>query len=522
MFTLPLLLIGLLFLSKQAQANTEVGGIINKNTTWTVSNSPYIVIDTIQIPEGIVLTIEPDVVIQYKHWNHGDLFLVNGSIIARGTAEKMIIFDMADYNGNYFGTTGADMNTIIDLDYTKFKGGKFYAIQNGATLNLNNSILLNVEQSPEYFPGNNARDIRIVNNKFINSNALGFYNPEGYNRKFNIENNLFYGCYGSGCINSSAYKESLIVKNNSFINPQKNSLGPIVIWLSGTFDWSGVTAENNYWGTTNENEISDMIYDNNDSILIKNKVKYNPILNQPHPDTPKFEDYIKEFGTCTSWDYSHWSGCSDNKKIRSVIKSYPENCIGGNPILEQNCQETCTTFYYSDWSECKEGQQTRTIFSSLPKNCSGGEPIISKSCQLEINKNDEKNNITNVDNKLSERLKGRILLQVEAHGEAYYIYPKDNKKYYMANGIEAYRIMRLLGVGITDKDLNLIKENNIFAKKHSGKIFLQIESRGEAFYIDINGNAHYLKDGNSAYDIMRNLGLGITNSDLNKIKAGNL
>ncbi|MDO8486360.1 MAG: S1C family serine protease [Candidatus Staskawiczbacteria bacterium] len=124
------------------------------------------------------------------------------------------------------------------------------------------------------------------------------------------------------------------------------------------------------------------------------------------------------------------------------------------------------------------------------------------------------------DPKLEKRLSGRILLQVESHGEAWYVNPKDNKRYYMANGAEAYTIMRNLGVGITNKDLEKIRSNKDIAKKQWGKIFLQTESRGEAYYIDINGVAHYLKDGNVAYQIMRELGLGITNSELNKILIG--
>lgn len=131
-------------------------------------------------------------------------------------------------------------------------------------------------------------------------------------------------------------------------------------------------------------------------------------------------------------------------------------------------------------------------------------------------------NLLNPDNSLLNRLKGKILLQVEAHGEAYYVYPKDGKRYYMANGNEAYRIMRYLGVGITNNDLDKIKNDKSFAKKHSGKIFLQVEAHGEAFYIDFDGNAHYLKDGGAAYAIMRDLGLGITNADLNKITEGKL
>lgn len=122
-----------------------------------------------------------------------------------------------------------------------------------------------------------------------------------------------------------------------------------------------------------------------------------------------------------------------------------------------------------------------------------------------------------IDKKLSNRLKGKILLQVESMGEAWYVSPKDEKKYYMADGNEAYNIMRDLGVGITNKDLGKINTDKNFAKKNSGKIFLQVEAKGEAYYIDFNGVAHYLKDGAAAYTIMRELGLGITNNDIRKI-----
>jgi hypothetical protein len=118
---------------------------------------------------------------------------------------------------------------------------------------------------------------------------------------------------------------------------------------------------------------------------------------------------------------------------------------------------------------------------------------------------------------IANRLKGKILLQVESHGEAYYVHPTSSKAYYMANGEEAYNIMRDLGVGITNKDLERIKTDKAFAKKMGGKIFLQVQARGEAFYINSDGTPYYLKDGAAAYDTMRSLGLGITNKDLEKV-----
>ena len=59
-------------------------------------------------------------------------------------------------------------------------------------------------------------------------------------------------------------------------------------------------------------------------------------------------------------------------------------------------------------------------------------------------------------NSLASRIKGRIVLQVESRGEAWYIHPVDGKRYYLANGDAAYQIMRFLSLGITNDDLRKI------------------------------------------------------------------
>lgn len=51
------------------------------------------------------------------------------------------------------------------------------------------------------------------------------------------------------------------------------------------------------------------------------------------------------------------------------------------------------------------------------------------------------------DRALVNRLKGRILLQVENNGEAWYVNPDDGKRYYMANGLEAFKMMSSFGRG---------------------------------------------------------------------------
>ncbi len=54
---------------------------------------------------------------------------------------------------------------------------------------------------------------------------------------------------------------------------------------------------------------------------------------------------------------------------------------------------------------------------------------------------------------LRERLSGRILLQVEEHGEAWYVYPGSLKRYYLGRPDDAFALMQELGLGITQTDL---------------------------------------------------------------------
>jgi len=131
---------------------------------------------------------------------------------------------------------------------------------------------------------------------------------------------------------------------------------------------------------------------------------------------------------------------------------------------------------------------------------------------------------------MAERLSGRILLQVEQHGEAWYVNPIDSIRYYMENGSVAYQMMRNFGLGITDIDLAKISSVedttaansagsvcnvNSLANRVKGKILLQVEQHGEAWYVDPDTcNRIYMKDGDSAYTIMRFLSLGITDNDL--------
>lgn len=107
---------------------------------------------------------------------------------------------------------------------------------------------------------------------------------------------------------------------------------------------------------------------------------------------------------------------------------------------------------------------------------------------------------------------GYIFLAVEKHGEAYYYYPVDKKGYYLGRPADAFNVMRTLGLGATH---DFIANTTYFPTSVVGRILLDVQSHGEAYYIyPKDRKKYYLGRPDDAYSIMRSLGLGISNTNL--------
>jgi ribosomal protein L30/L7E len=118
---------------------------------------------------------------------------------------------------------------------------------------------------------------------------------------------------------------------------------------------------------------------------------------------------------------------------------------------------------------------------------------------------------------LAQKMSGKILLQVEAKGEAWYVSPTTLERYYLGRPNDAFEVMRGLGLGISEE--NYVKWNGVAPKNFSGRILLRVKAKGEAYYVNpANLKLYSLGKPGDAFEIMRSLGLGISNSNIAQIK----
>lgn len=104
-----------------------------------------------------------------------------------------------------------------------------------------------------------------------------------------------------------------------------------------------------------------------------------------------------------------------------------------------------------------------------------------------------------VDIALVQRLQGRILLQVEGRGEAWYLNPTDGRRYFIGNADEADRLIEMFSLGITNTDLAKIAvsaESDVPGCENSWRLFTSeevsfcypanviVQSRGDSEFVN--------------------------------------
>lgn len=126
---------------------------------------------------------------------------------------------------------------------------------------------------------------------------------------------------------------------------------------------------------------------------------------------------------------------------------------------------------------------------------------------------------------ITEKLKNTMLLAVEDKGTIWYVAPTDSKRYEVSS-TNALNLFRKVTLGITNKNLEQIPlagseaSINPLAKRLTGRFLLQVESRGESWYVDNTGYRHRVNADNLV-ETVKNSVQGINNQNLSKIPTSN-
>jgi len=128
---------------------TYVEGIIDKDTVWTLLDSPFIVCQNVTIMENVTLTIEPGV--EVKFGGGPFTIIVNGRLIAKGTMEKPIKFtsneespQAGDWAALLFKGAGQPVSI---LEHCVLEYGKNSIIVNGGTVAVKASVIQSNSES---------------------------------------------------------------------------------------------------------------------------------------------------------------------------------------------------------------------------------------------------------------------------------------------------------------------------------------------------------------------------------------
>ncbi len=204
---LILLFIGLCF-APNSRASTSVQGTISSNTTWALSNSPYIVTGDVTVNNGVTLTIEPGVVMKFdaatNNWGgFRRLMTVNGILHAVGSSGSPIVFTSSrddayggDSNGDGTATTPDAKNwgyvqinsSGSQIQYCIFRyGGTSYYDANYSPPHDSNPYMLWINGPHP------AVDVTNCTFQFSYQTAL-YYVAGSYATQPNLSNNVFESC----------------------------------------------------------------------------------------------------------------------------------------------------------------------------------------------------------------------------------------------------------------------------------------------------------------------------------------
>jgi parallel beta-helix repeat protein len=185
-----LILIILFAFWQAALSQTLVSGSITQNTTWALSNSPYLITGTVTVQNGVTLTINPGVVVKSEVSLLNVTMKVKGTLLAQGTQGQPIIFTSKkddEYGGDSNNDGNATVPNVEDwtniliessggssiLDHCIFRYGGF-ELSSGVESVLDIDGSNPVVQNCIFFKNGRGIDVTKNGNPLLSSNSFDY------------------------------------------------------------------------------------------------------------------------------------------------------------------------------------------------------------------------------------------------------------------------------------------------------------------------------------------------------------
>jgi len=226
-------------------SQTNFSGAISSDTTWSLSNSPYIVTGNVLVASGVTLTIEAGVTIKVSS---SAVIQNNGTLIAIGTSSDKITFtsnesspSAGDWKYIFFSNTSVDPTydgsgnyldgstlQYVDILYGGSDTSKGAIDITDSSLYLKNIIVKNSASYGVHFSKSSGGSVgvsKIISSEISNNSATGVYcNCYQYNKSITVENSTINNNAGYGISTGGGdaggthifnYKNNIITNNSN-------------------------------------------------------------------------------------------------------------------------------------------------------------------------------------------------------------------------------------------------------------------------------------------------------------------
>ncbi|MBA7552571.1 hypothetical protein ES705_45140 [subsurface metagenome] len=246
-------------------SGTIVDGIIRTDTTWTMANSPYIIInEDLQIAQNVTLSIEEGVIVKV---NPEKRIRVAGNLNTMGSFNlpvKFTSFGSSKWGGIEFldSPNNSINNTIIENTWIAIE------LWGDSLVNLTGNIFRYNDWVVNNLCGD--QNVYFSYNTFLNNGEV-FYGIRTFGDENKFENNIFID--NNRVFSFGYYVGQTVITNNNFLN------NDLVIWAPEIGSGSRtVDISNNWWGTTDTSIIDSYIEDGKDDVSLQT-LNYDPIKN---------------------------------------------------------------------------------------------------------------------------------------------------------------------------------------------------------------------------------------------------